>query len=258
MLLNNGWKKIPSEWILFLCIALSLCCNILLTVRYLGVGVEDKTGIPSRTIKSYNDIDSPTVSRTRMAREKPSIGYIHVGKTGGTTISKLLRNGCHSFFPKPCRVVANETVVSKLVEHYYHVPDFHTLPTSGDESYILSVRDVYDRTVSAFLYSHPKNVIHYGNEHNMRQSSMVKERDAVSYKCFPTLETFASLLLRGSSTDCDYPYLHNAIVTNDCSELACAVSLFPSNRMDERRNDENKNGAGQDRRARIRFMHSLK
>ena len=238
---KNERKKVPSKWIVSLCIALLLCCNFLQNVSYQGVGIGDEP---------YNHIDSQAVTRTRTAPKKSSIGYIHVGKTGGSTISQLLRNGCHSYLPKPCRVVANETVVSKLVEHYYHVPDFHTLPTSGDESYILSVRDVYDRTVSAFLYSHPKNAIHYGDEHNMQQSFVNKEKSAKSYRCFPTLETFASLLLRGASTDCDYPYRHNMISTRDCSELACAVSFFLE--KNGRTKQRSRNGAGQDRRPMIR------
>jgi hypothetical protein len=42
-------------------------------------------------------------------------GFIHIGKTGGSTISKLLRNGCTSFITGPCRNVTDETVVSKFV-----------------------------------------------------------------------------------------------------------------------------------------------
>jgi hypothetical protein len=43
-----------------------------------------------------------------------------IGKTGGSTISLLLRNGCHSFVKKPCHNVPNETIVSELVTNYYH------------------------------------------------------------------------------------------------------------------------------------------
>ncbi len=45
-------------------------------------------------------------------------GFIHVGKTGGSTISKLLRNGCTSFVTGPCRNITNESIVSnKVVGH---------------------------------------------------------------------------------------------------------------------------------------------
>jgi hypothetical protein len=45
-------------------------------------------------------------------------GFVHIGKTAGSTISKLLRNGCHSWVTAkgPCRKnMTDETVVSKFV-----------------------------------------------------------------------------------------------------------------------------------------------
>jgi hypothetical protein len=51
--------------------------------------------------------------------ERPG-GFIHLSKSGGSTLSLLIRNGCHSFVKKPCRNVTNETVASKLIENYYH------------------------------------------------------------------------------------------------------------------------------------------
>ena len=45
-----------------------------------------------------------------------SAGFIHIGKTGGSTITTLLRNGCNSFAAKgPCRNITNESAISKLV-----------------------------------------------------------------------------------------------------------------------------------------------
>ncbi len=156
---------------------------------------------------------------------KLNAGFIHVGKTGGSTLSLLLRNGCHFLVRRqhrgPCRVVPNETTISKLVQAYYHVPDFHKLPNSKHQIYITTTRDVYDRTVSAFLYTHPQNVPYYDNgETSEERTEFMK----VAYACFPTLEDFAASLKRGNSSDCNYPYAHNEIVNTDCSELACAVS----------------------------------
>ena len=56
--------------------------------------------------------------RKTMAPQKSSpttAGFIHVGKTGGSTISKLLRNGCTSFVSGPCRNITHESIVSKNV-----------------------------------------------------------------------------------------------------------------------------------------------
>lgn len=152
-------------------------------------------------------------------------GFVHMGKTGGSTLSLLLRYGCHSFLrPKhkqPCRVVPNETITSKLVHTYYHIPDFHKLPKSTHQIYIMTTRDVFDRTVSAFLYNHPKNIPYYDDD---RISEEEIEKAKIAYQCFPSLEAFASLLNRGNSTECDYPYRHNVVDSTNCSELACAVS----------------------------------
>lgn len=44
-----------------------------------------------------------------------SVGFVHIGKTGGSTISQLLRNGCTSFVTGPCRNITHESAVSKVV-----------------------------------------------------------------------------------------------------------------------------------------------
>eukprot|EP00934_Nitzschia_sp_Nitz4_P000643 Nitzschia sp. Nitz4//scaffold61_size107673//45161//46305//NITZ4_004233-RA/size107673-snap-gene-0.111-mRNA-1//-1//CDS//3329555704//643//frame0 len=147
-----------------------------------------------------------------------SVGFVHVGKTGGSTISKLLRNGCTSFVKTPCRNISHESVVSKMVEQYYHVPDFHRLPSSNHKKFIISVRDVYERTVSSYLYHHPKNAA----VNNVQLTVDHANYGPLAYSCFETLEAFASLM-RGNTTNCNYPYRHNVVDANDCSALACAT-----------------------------------
>jgi hypothetical protein len=73
--------------------------------------------------------------------------------------------------------------------------------------------------VSALLYHHPKNAKFY----HLQQTARQQQVGPIAYQCFPTLEVFASLLHRGNSTDCDYPYRHNIIEPKDCRELACAT-----------------------------------
>jgi len=143
---------------------------------------------------------------------------VHVGKTGGSTLSGFLANGCHSWVPKPCNVLPNETAISKL-STYYHVPDFHMLPKTKHNAYVITVRDVFTRTVSAFLYHHPENLKYY----HVRMNPKMRRQGPIAYKCFPTLESFAGLLQRGNSTDCDYPYTEKDVVIDNCSELACAA-----------------------------------
>lgn len=162
------------------------------------------------------------VDARRRKGEASEMGFVHVGKTGGSTISQLLRNGCHSMVRRggSCRVIPNETAVSLLVKDYYHVADFWSLPNSKHPNYIIMVRDVYDRTVSALLYHHPQNVKYY----KVNETESQKQLGRYAYTCFPSLEKFASLLERGNSTECYYPYKHNEVVNDDCAELACAVS----------------------------------
>lgn len=55
-------------------------------------------------------------------------GFIHVGKSSGSTLTGVIRNSCHSFMRHrktgQCRnedpAIPNETVASELVTAYYH------------------------------------------------------------------------------------------------------------------------------------------
>ena len=73
------------------------------------------------------------------------------------------------------------------------MPDFSKLPNSKHTMYIMSIRDVYDRTVSSFLYQHPENVKAYNDHAGIATSSSpskLEERIRLAYSCFPTLESF--------------------------------------------------------------------
>ena len=175
-----------------------------------------------------------------------TIGFIHIGKTGGSTITTMIRNGCNSlsnshvvntsssFSSSSCtRTIKsnndrkvldndadNESQLSKLIEHYYHVPDFWRLPTSNHETFLISMRDVFDRSISSLLYQHPLNAQAY----NLTLSNNQKTNGPMAYRCFPTLEAFAMLLPKYESIpNCNYPYKFNQIVATDCNALACAV-----------------------------------
>lgn len=91
----------------------------------------DSAGVNGKASSSSNSInaavsDAPMTSA--IVRKTPqnhsnytaNAGFIHLGKTGGSTLSVQLVNGCHSYVKKPCHHVENETAVSKLVSNYYH------------------------------------------------------------------------------------------------------------------------------------------
>jgi len=159
-------------------------------------------------------------------------GFVHVGKTGGSTISTILRNGCNEVVPKPCKPIKvkkeNETAISKLTT-YYH--DFKRGPREGKHSifmkpalhefYLFTIRDPVDRLISSYLYTHPANKeaaqFSYfketelynkkmedldGSEPKVREfylqnifkRSVSEKANEHIYKCFPTLNEYAALL----------------------------------------------------------------
>jgi len=148
--------------------------------------------------------------------------FIHIGKTGGSTISLLLRNGCHGFVRKPCKDLSErqpESYVSYL-STYYHVPDFingkllqHSQAV-GYDFYVINIRDPMDRTISAYYDSHPDHFMvskytkfksdhpesemtfetyRTDNKRTMNTKS-IHFKMYESYACFPTLQDFAMLV----------------------------------------------------------------
>jgi hypothetical protein len=145
--------------------------------------------------------------------------FVHLGKTGGSTLSLLLRNGCHSFMKHPCRTVAEpETPASRLISSYYHVPDFAFLQQSRHDFILITSRDPYDRTVSAFCYEHILN----RDARHETVDSFKRLKFEMAYSCFPTLDAFA-VYLKGNSTDFHYPYHQKEVHPESCVDLARAA-----------------------------------
>lgn len=167
-------------------------------------------------------------NESRPQPPEPTLGaFIHIGKAGGSTLTSLLRNGCHGKIPKPCNSQLsdkNETAISKLTT-YYHTPDFIQNPKYGLFSrnrpqygfYVFLLRDPFDRTISSYLFSHPDNapIIGFfdykrsgsyvndlsklGSEMAVREYYLQKHfqpnsESVMMYQCFPTLDQFAMLL----------------------------------------------------------------
>ena len=146
--------------------------------------------------------------------------FVHIGKTAGSTLSVLLRDGCHSFMEHPCRrVVAEESAASRRITAYYHVPDFGLLSASHHQFYVVSVRDPYDRTISSFVYEHLAN----------RRARNETIDDAVrlpkyveAYRCFPTLQAFVDHL-GYNPRKFTYNYSRRSVHADSCSDLASAA-----------------------------------
>lgn len=100
------------------------------------------------------------------------------------------------------------------------MPDFHRIPTANHQSFIISVRDVLERTISSFLYHHPKNAI----ANNVSLTKGHADYGPLAYSCFDTLDEFATLVDGISNpAECRYPYRHNVVDATDCAALACAT-----------------------------------
>lgn len=153
-------------------------------------------------------------------RQSPDGGaFVHTGKTGGSTLSVLLRNGCHSFMRHPCRTdIPYESAASQLIESYYHVPDFGLLQQSHHKFYLMTCRDPFDRTVSAFVFDHIRNV--YARNETVDPFKTEKYDDA--YKCFPTIQKFVELLGE-DPTHFNYPHKKNWVSAESCPDLAKAA-----------------------------------
>lgn len=215
---KRWYRKRLGVSCLWTVIVIALLLQILAIYNRITISNDDGS-VP--TASTSNDGNDKKIKEQTMPPRDSSFhsaGFVHIGKTGGSTISTLLRNGCTSFVEGPCRNITHETAVSKYVEHYYHVPDFWRLPETKHEAFIISIRDPFDRSVSSLLYHHPRNAEVY----KLRQTKKQLYYGPIAYACFPTLEDFAQLM-EGSSTNCNYPYHQRDVVADDCTGLACAV-----------------------------------
>lgn len=90
-------------------------------------GRKNNTVVPSTENNNNNNtlvvtrvVDEPVDEPFPSLNPNTTAAFIHLGKTGGSSLSLQLRNGCHSFVKKPCHDVENETIVSEMVTDYYH------------------------------------------------------------------------------------------------------------------------------------------
>ena len=119
------------------------------------LGLNDYLPAPARDTKpqnviskSSNDVEhqviwvaNKTLATPTKQRQHEISAFVHVGKSAGSTASLMLRNGCHSWVPKPCHLnITNETELSKQTQLYYHVPDEHLLHKTKATRLVISMR----------------------------------------------------------------------------------------------------------------------
>ena len=148
-------------------------------------------------------------------------GFVHVGKTGGSTLTRVLRNGCHAFLERPCHLVPDESIVSQTVT-YYHTPDWNLLTREPHDYYIWTVRDPFARTVSAFLYQHPYNVYIRRRQYDEKVYNFpMRKLYPVFNRCFKTLDLFAQALKHDYQRETKITWM--AAKTLKCEVLANAM-----------------------------------
>lgn len=109
--------------------------------------------------------------RVEIPDQDRTLAFVHIGKSGGSTLSLLLRNGCMTAVDgEPCEPdrwqkipgQLEETIASKRIQFYLHTP--HVESGKMAEYYrrvssvVIVARDPLERFVSAFLSRHPKNI----------------------------------------------------------------------------------------------------
>mmetsp|Transcript_8393 Transcript_8393/g.12626 ORF Transcript_8393/g.12626 Transcript_8393/m.12626 type:complete len:450 (-) Transcript_8393:129-1478(-) len=156
--------------------------------------------------------------------------FIHIGKTGGSTLSRLLRNGCHSWVKKPCTKEADlpkslESAISKLTT-YYHTPDFEggIFGQKGLEDnhqikpynfFVITLRDPLSRAISSYAMTHP---VRMATEKGFKRDKERVQAHRDMYSCFDSLEEYVQLL--ANFTDYqhnNWTYFHQQ---NDCASVA--------------------------------------
>lgn len=139
----------------------------------MNIGYDTQLVLKEQDSKSsmYNNLIDRS-KRVEIPDKNRTLAFVHVGKSGGSTISMLLRNGCIQAVEEggeceaerwkkfPGEVGKIETVASKRIQFYLHLShvDSGKMPEYYDRisSIVVVARDPLDRWVSAFLSMHPK------------------------------------------------------------------------------------------------------
>lgn len=165
------------------------------------------------------------------------LAFVHIGKSGGSTISLLLQNGCMTAadLPNSCEEERwksipgqiEETILSKRIQFYLHTPHVESGRMAEYYNRITSVvvvaRHPLERFISAFLSRHPKNIDHTRHRNHVIRDRAAKadveppiwskaifgsgDREADQYHrsafkgCYPNLEEFAKCAQPGKVSE---------------------------------------------------------
>ena len=157
-----------------------------------------------------------------LANDTRKIVYLHVGKTGGTNLEKVLRSSCE-YYKRKAKIdkclsaginLNEESMVSNLTALTVHenirpnlVKAF--ISQNNVTSFLFTLRNPIDRALSAFDMRNPANE---GTSKNEPKRSLLRE---FYVDCFPTMQDLADILSRKKRAE--YTNLKNEVA--DCFKL---------------------------------------
>jgi hypothetical protein len=136
-------------------------------------------------VSKYNLTLSSHTKKVTVPDDDRVLAFLHIGKTGGSTISVNIRHGCHDCCMQTCSGrkdgwILNETILSQRIQSYYHM---ESIPLDKLNNHITTivttVRNPISRFLSAFAYQHPLND---------RATKLTHNREVwEQFSCFPNL-----------------------------------------------------------------------
>ena len=188
--------------------------------------------VPVNVLDKINYFMNQNKTERPLPPNTPGV-FLHIGKAGGSTVSSVLENSCHSWVPKPCArnkttIPNKETHVGSLVT-YVHTPDFQKMGSFNEKKgkpyypdysfHLATVRDPYRKFLSVFTFFHPEN--HFLDRHKYKRVKGFQECKKL-YSCFRTPELFATQL-GDNPLDFEYRHPDSKISTENCTNLARAT-----------------------------------
>ena len=165
----------------------------------------------------YDDVFSLQNTSNTFQKFNRTIVYLHIGKSGGTTLDKVLYSNCMFYMNRQNRnncvkqfSKKNETRLSKLTKH-----TFHTRPPkkkikleikNNVTSFLFTLRNPISRVISSYNHDHSDN--------SKETDNYIKKMRSIFYHdCFPTIEDLANVLSKKQKNE---TFLHEDNVTIDC------------------------------------------
>jgi len=153
------------------------------------------------------------------------LAFIHIGKSGGTTASKMIRRRCTLKKESSCaeyvakneinNIPHKETQISLQVQEYYHTRKPNV---TKYESFIVTVRHPIDRMLSWYLHHHPKNKLIPNRtlNHFFHCFDQVDDLATVGLKENKgSCSRVAHRCIRGNYVRCHHMYLNYHFYTNE-------------------------------------------